>query len=303
LIESLNLHQDCSVLSDLLHRFFSNRLARRAAAVLLTRRARRLLVDWDHQDSVRTQARILRGLVHRARSTAFGRDHDFQRIRTAEDFRRLVPLQECPNLSRDTSTSHSGNGMRVALTALAFADAVRGSNGSGVVVNLENDDLGERLNADLPFCMRQLIRFRGEPEESLEDAQQLQAVWTPAGAIALEDPRDELLRLLTDHGSYFEFIPLEQIERPRPARLTLGEIETGALYAVAVTSETGPWARLTDVTVAFEKRDPPLLTRVFVPSFAVPSTLQAPHRRIADTRAVRPEIVAHTPWTAPVDLG
>jgi hypothetical protein len=294
------------VLSDWLYRFSSNRLVRRASTVLFTRQARQLLVEWDHQDPVRTQVRVLRGLVHRAQSSAFGSDHDFQRIRTTEDYRRLVPLQKRAELSTDTSLSRSGNCMKAALTALAFADAVRNRRGNGrngVVVHVENADLGRQLNSHLPLWMRHLIRFREELDESAEDSEHLPAIWTSAGAIALQDPRNDRLRLLTDHGLYFEFIPLEQIERPRPARLTLDEIETGALYAVTVTSETGFWACLTGVTVAFEKRDPPMMTRVFVPSGPVLSTLPAPHRQIADTPAVRPEIIVHTPWTAPVDLG
>jgi hypothetical protein len=41
----------------------------------------------------RCQARILRGLVHRAQATRFGREHDFRRIRSHDDFRRLVRLR------------------------------------------------------------------------------------------------------------------------------------------------------------------------------------------------------------------
>jgi hypothetical protein len=48
----------------------------------------------------RPQARLLRGLVHRARHTRFGKDHDFGRIRTALDFRRLVPVTTPADLAR-----------------------------------------------------------------------------------------------------------------------------------------------------------------------------------------------------------
>jgi hypothetical protein len=42
----------------------------------------------------------LLGLVHQARSTPFGLDHDFLRIRTVADFRRLVPVRSPLDLGR-----------------------------------------------------------------------------------------------------------------------------------------------------------------------------------------------------------
>ena len=41
----------------------------------------------------RCQERVLRGLVHQAAATRFGREHDFRRIRSPRDFRRLVRLR------------------------------------------------------------------------------------------------------------------------------------------------------------------------------------------------------------------
>jgi len=41
------------------------------------------------------------GLVHQAQTTCFGRDHDFRRIRTVADYRRLVPLCTRAELWRD----------------------------------------------------------------------------------------------------------------------------------------------------------------------------------------------------------
>jgi hypothetical protein len=44
-------------------------------------------------DPVATQERELAGLVRRAGATRFGRDHDFDRIKTVEDFQKAVPLR------------------------------------------------------------------------------------------------------------------------------------------------------------------------------------------------------------------
>jgi hypothetical protein len=62
------------------------------ADALFRRRAARRLRTLDGTAPGRVQARVLRGLVHRAADTRFGRDHDFRRIRSEDDFRRLVPL-------------------------------------------------------------------------------------------------------------------------------------------------------------------------------------------------------------------
>jgi hypothetical protein len=60
---------------------------------ILRAHQRRLLTDLDQQPAARSQVSQLLGLVHRARATRFGCEHDFGRIRTEADFRRLVPLR------------------------------------------------------------------------------------------------------------------------------------------------------------------------------------------------------------------
>lgn len=47
----------------------------------------------DRQDPVEAQRRQLMCLLQRAAQTRFGRDHDFARIRTVEDFQSAVPLR------------------------------------------------------------------------------------------------------------------------------------------------------------------------------------------------------------------
>src|SRR5207302_9693190 len=77
------------------------RLARSVVDTVFRGRARRHLVELDQQTLARSQNRTLLGLVHRARKTRFGRDHDFPRIRTASDFQRLVPLRTPAELWRE----------------------------------------------------------------------------------------------------------------------------------------------------------------------------------------------------------
>jgi hypothetical protein len=79
------------------------------------------------------------------------------------------------------------------------------------------------------------------------------------GFVATEDPRYDLLRLIPDHGLFFEFVPVEDLGQDRPARHTCADLEPGVQYAVALTTCAGLWSYLVGDTVCFERRDPPLL--------------------------------------------
>jgi hypothetical protein len=79
------------------------------------------------------------------------------------------------------------------------------------------------------------------------------------GFIACEDPRHELLRLIPDHGIFFEFVPVAELAADRPTRHTVANLEVGVQYAVVVTTCAGLWSYVIGDTIAFESRDPPLL--------------------------------------------
>jgi hypothetical protein len=92
------------------------------------------------------------------------------------------------------------------------------------------------------------------------------------GFIATEDPRYELLRLVPDHNIFFEFVPVEDLDKDRPARHTVADLVPGVQYAVVLTTCAGLWSYVLGDTVCFEKRDPPLLrftgrTRYFLSAF------------------------------------
>jgi hypothetical protein len=79
------------------------------------------------------------------------------------------------------------------------------------------------------------------------------------GFIAFGDPATGLLRLLFDHGLFFEFVPVDELGSDRPARHWLGTVEPGVNYAVVVTTCAGLWGHVVGDTVRFEQLDPPLL--------------------------------------------
>jgi hypothetical protein len=362
------------------------RLVRRLTDTLFRGRARRHVAALDHLDAVRSQLRTLRGLVHCAYATRFGRDHDFRRIRTAEDFRRLVPLRTPADFWRDywqpafpdlggatwpapvasliatpateapfvpASSALWAGHRAAALTAMSFVAAARpearifsgrmllAGDGpptlplrdgvrAGSFEALGLSGLPPRLRpyAHVPLPSGQAecppeVRLRWLAEESVRlpltclagraevlarflalcrresgwargadvwpglaavvygnapgeaarreladeigvpDRRQppllLEACARAEGVVAVEDPRHGCLRLLPDHGVYFEFVPAAEVGRERPARHALGDVVPGVPYAVALTSAAGVWACLAGVRVCFERRDPPLL--------------------------------------------
>jgi hypothetical protein len=92
------------------------------------------------------------------------------------------------------------------------------------------------------------------------------------GQVATEDPRHGLLRLLPDHGVFFEFVPVAELHSAAPARHIVGEVVPGVQYAVVMTTCAGLWSYVLGDTVCFERRDPPLLrftgrTRYFLSAF------------------------------------
>ncbi len=92
------------------------------------------------------------------------------------------------------------------------------------------------------------------------------------GFVAADDPRYELLRLIPDHGVFFEFVPLGELGQDRPTRHTVADVVPGVQYAVVLTTCAGLWGYVLGDTVCFERRDPPLLrftgrTRQFLSAF------------------------------------
>jgi hypothetical protein len=70
---------------------------------------------------------------------------------------------------------------------------------------------------------------------------------------------NEGLRLITDNGLFFEFVPLVELGTATPTRHTVANIELGLDYAVVVTSCAGLWAYVMGDTVKFLEREPPRL--------------------------------------------
>ena len=80
------------------------------------------------------------------------------------------------------------------------------------------------------------------------------------GFVAFGDPRTELLRLMVDHGVFYEFVPADELESARPTRHWLGNVECGVNYALIVSTCAGMWGHIIGDTIRFESLSPPLIT-------------------------------------------
>lgn len=80
------------------------------------------------------------------------------------------------------------------------------------------------------------------------------------GFMALADRGPgEGLRLLTDNGIFFEFVPVAELESPSPTRHWLGNAETGVNYAIVLTTCAGLWSYVIGDTIRLTGLKPPRL--------------------------------------------
>ncbi len=80
------------------------------------------------------------------------------------------------------------------------------------------------------------------------------------GFIAYGDQATGLLRLLVRNGLFFEFVPVDELDRPNPTRHWIANAELGVNYAIVLSTCAGMWAHVVGDTVRFESLDPPLLS-------------------------------------------
>lgn len=80
------------------------------------------------------------------------------------------------------------------------------------------------------------------------------------GFIAAADRGEgEGLRVILDHGVFYEFVPVAQIDAAAPTRHWIGDIEAGVDYAPVLSTCAGLWAYIVGDTVRLIDRDPPRL--------------------------------------------
>lgn len=77
------------------------------------------------------------------------------------------------------------------------------------------------------------------------------------GFFAFQDQRgSQDMILLLDHGVYYEFIPVEDVEKENPTIIPLSEVEINKVYAMVITTNGGLWRYKIGDTVRFTSLAP-----------------------------------------------
>jgi hypothetical protein len=77
------------------------------------------------------------------------------------------------------------------------------------------------------------------------------------GFFAFQDSQnDEGLLLNSDSGIFYEFVPVEEIDKENPTRLTLKDVELNKNYVLIISSNAGLWAYNIGDTIKFVSLNP-----------------------------------------------
>lgn len=121
-----------------------------------------------------------------------------------------------------------------------------------------------------PFDPRIRQAWSGSPEgEDLP--RRLELYPASEGFIAMQDTRgDPGLRLLSDIGNFYEFVPLDQIDQPNPPAFTCDQVQKGVRYVVVMSTCAGLWRYIIGDVVEFDSIPAPFAYEGNLDSFAPP---------------------------------
>ena len=70
------------------------------------------------------------------------------------------------------------------------------------------------------------------------------------------DLQDRAMLLMIDYGIFYEFIPMDEIDRETPNVVPLWGVETGKNYAMVISTSAGLWRYMIGDTVKFTQKNP-----------------------------------------------
>lgn len=77
------------------------------------------------------------------------------------------------------------------------------------------------------------------------------------GFFAIQDsPYRKDMLLMLDYGVFYEFVPMDELEKDHPRALTLGEVETDTNYAIVISTNGGLWRYMIGDTIRFTSTFP-----------------------------------------------
>ncbi|MBC7773167.1 MAG: GH3 auxin-responsive promoter family protein [Pyrinomonadaceae bacterium] len=103
-----------------------------------------------------------------------------------------------------------------------------------------------------PFDPRVRQMFSGRPDGD-DIPYRLELYPASEGFIAMQDTQDDPgMRLLSDIGNFYEFIPLEEIDSPTARAFTCDQVEKGQRYVVTMSTCAGFWRYIIGDVVEFD---------------------------------------------------
>ena len=115
------------------------------------------------------------------------------------------------------------------------------------------------------------------------------------GFFGIQDQSDSSdLLLMLDYGIYYEFIPMEEVDKEFPNTLSLNEVEIEKNYAIVISTNAGLWRYMIGDTVKFTSLNPYRLkitgrTKHFINAFGeeviIDNAEKALNKACADTNA------------------
>ncbi|MDB4334834.1 GH3 auxin-responsive promoter family protein [bacterium] len=116
-----------------------------------------------------------------------------------------------------------------------------------------------------------------------------------------DDPSTDAMLLMLDYGIFYEFIPMNEVDKPFPKTLQLHEVELDTNYALVITTNGGLWRYLIGDTIQFKSKNPYRIvisgrTKHFINAFGeeliIDNATKALHDACAKTNALIKEYTA-----------
>ena len=70
------------------------------------------------------------------------------------------------------------------------------------------------------------------------------------------DLSDPAMLLMIDYGIFYEFVPLEEVDKENPRAYCLEEVELNKNYAMVISTSCGLWRYMIGDTVKFTGKNP-----------------------------------------------
>jgi len=128
-----------------------------------------------------------------------------------------------------------------------------------------------------------------------DDMYYLETYNASEGFFGIQDQSDSSdLLLMLDYGIYYEFIPMEEVDKEYPQTLSLNEVEIDKNYAIVISTNAGLWRYMIGDTVKFTSLNPYRLkitgrTKHFINAFGeeviIDNAEKALNKACADTNS------------------